>query len=105
METAYLIDGSSFSYRAFYALPELQNSQGRPTNAVFGFATMLHRHIREVRPDYLAVSFDLKAPTFRHQRFKAYKGHRKPTPEALVAQLPLIKELVRAYNIPLFQKE
>jgi DNA polymerase-1 len=105
METAYLIDGSSFSYRAFYALPELQNSQGRPTNAVFGFATMLHRLIREVRPDYLAVSFDLKAPTFRHQRFKAYKGHRKPTPEALVAQLPLIKELVRAYNIPIFEKE
>lgn len=99
----YLIDGNSYSYRAYYAIKGLSTSAGQPTNAVFGFVTMLNKLRTEVRPDYLAVCFDLKGPTLRHERFADYKIHRKPMPDDLQSQMPLIKEIISAYGIPIFQ--
>ena len=101
----FLIDGNSYCYRAFYAIKELRNSKGLPTNAVYGFILMLKKIMASERPDYLAVAFDVKAPTFRHKKFKGYKIKRKPMPDDLVSQMPLIKDMVLAHNIPVFEKE
>lgn len=99
----FLIDGNSFCYRAFYAIRNLATSYGRPTNAVYGFITMLQKIVKDEKPDYLAVTFDLKGPTFRHKKYEDYKIHRKPMPDDLISQIPTIKEVVRAYNIPIFE--
>lgn len=101
----FLIDGNSFCYRAFYAIRSLSTSKGQPTNAVYGFISMINKIIKEEKPDSLAIAFDLKGPTFRHQKFEDYKIHRKPMPDELVEQMPVIKEVVRAYNIPLFEMQ
>ena len=98
-----LIDGQSFCYRAFYAIRELTNSKGEPTNAIYGFVTMLRKLLREEAPDYVAICFDRKEPTFRKERYEAYKAHRKPMPEDLIEQLPHIKEFIHAYRIPIFE--
>ncbi len=98
----FLIDGNSFCYRAYYAIRNLSNSKGQPTNAIYGFVTMLNKIIKENSPDMVAVAFDLKGPTFRHKKFEEYKAHRKPMPEDLVGQMPIIKEIVDAYNIPIY---
>ena len=86
----FLIDGNSFCYRAFYAIKDLKTSKGQPTNAIYGFILMLRKLLSGQRPDYLAVAFDLKGPTFRHKMFKEYKIKRRPMPDDLVAQLPFI---------------
>lgn len=99
----FLIDGSSFCYRAFYAIRELATSKGQPTNAVYGVVAMLRRLLEEEKPEYLAVAFDLPGPTFRHERYERYKEHRRPMPEALVDQLPWIKETLAGFRIPLFE--
>ncbi|MDP8230196.1 MAG: DNA polymerase I [Candidatus Gorgyraea atricola] len=101
----FLIDGNSYCYRAFYAIKELRNSKGMPTNAVYGFVLMLKKLLASEKPDYLAIAFDLKGPTFRHKKFKDYKITRKPMPDDLVSQMALIKEVVSAYNIPIFEKQ
>ncbi len=101
----FLIDGNSFCYRAYYAIRSLSNSKGRPTNAVYGFVTMLNKIVKDNSPDMLAVAFDLKGPTFRHKKYDEYKIHRKPMPDDLVGQMPYIKEVVRAYNVPVFEVE
>jgi DNA polymerase-1 len=101
----FLIDGNSFCYRAYYAIRLLTNSKGQATNAVYGFATMLAKIVKENSPEMLAVAFDLKGPTFRHKKFDSYKAHRKPMPEDLASQIPYIKRLVRAYNIPIYELE
>ena len=98
--TLYLIDGSAYLYRAFFALPDLSTAAGLPTNAVYGFTTMLQKIVREQRPDYLAVAFDEKGPTFRHEDFKEYKAHRPPMPDTLSQQVPYIHRVVAAYAIP-----
>ena len=103
-ERLFLIDGQSFCYRAFYAIRELTNSKGEPTNAIYGFVTTLRKLLREEKPDYMAVCFDRKEATFRHERYEAYKIHRKPMPDALVEQIPHIKEFVHAYRIPVFEQ-
>ncbi len=100
-----LVDGNSFCYRAFYAIRELKNSKGLPTNAVYGFITMMEKLLKELRPDGVAVAFDVKGPTFRHKRYEDYKIQRPPMPEDLVVQMPIIKEVVGAWNIPLFERE
>ena len=104
METSprvlYLIDISSYFYRAFHALPALSNSQGLPTNAAYGVTTMLLKVLRERQPQHLALVFDAKGPTFRHDLYKEYKAHRPPMPEALVTQLPYIKKIIDALNLP-----
>ncbi len=101
----FLIDGNSYCYRAYYAIKELKNSKGLPTNAVYGFLLMLKKLLALEDPDYIGVAFDLKGPTFRHKRFEGYKIKRKPMPDDLVGQMPLIKDLVSAYGIPIFEKE
>jgi len=100
-----LVDGNSFCYRAFYAIRDLRTSKGQPTNAIYGFITILEKLIKEVNPDGVAMTFDLKGPTFRHKRYEEYKIQRQPMPDDLVAQMPVIKEVVRAMNIPIFEKE
>ena len=100
-----IIDGNSFCYRAFYAIRSLATSKGQPTNAIYGFVTMLNKLIAEHKPNYLAVTFDLKGPTFRHKKFAEYKVHRKPMPEELSAQIPVVKEILQAYNIAIFEKK
>jgi DNA polymerase-1 len=101
----FIIDGNSFCYRAYYAIRSLTTSKGFPTNAIYGFITMLNKLVNSESPDYLAVSFDLKGPTFRHEKFADYKVHRKPMPQELVAQMPVIKDVLRAYNIPIYEKQ
>jgi DNA polymerase-1 len=101
----YLIDGSSYIYRAFFALPRLSNSKGLPTNAVYGFARMLSKIIKDEKPDYLAVVFDSKGETFRHREYAEYKSHRPEMPDELVPQIPYIRQLVEAFNISILQKE
>lgn len=81
----FLIDGNSFCYRAYYAIRSLLTSYGRPTNAIYGFISMLNKIIKEERPDYLAVAFDLKGPTFRHKAYEQYKIQRKPMPDDLIS--------------------
>ncbi len=103
-EKIVLIDGHSILNRAFYGVPELNNSQGVPTNAVYGFLNILFKILEEEQPQYLAVAFDRKEPTFRHQRFAEYKGTRKPMPEALHAQVPLMKEMLTACGVPILEK-
>ena len=76
-----LIDGMSHIYRAYYAIPKLSNSKGFPTNAVYGFTSMLRKLIDDEEPDYIGVAFDLEGPTVRHEKFEAYKATRKPMPE------------------------
>lgn len=101
----FLIDGNSFCYRAFYAIKSLSNSKGFPTNAVYGFISMLNKIISSEHPDYLCVAFDLKGPTFRHKKFAEYKIHRKPMPEELVMQMPVIKRALRAYRVSIYEKQ
>ncbi|HBR50927.1 MAG TPA: DNA polymerase I, partial [Nitrospira sp.] len=98
--TLYLIDGSAYIYRAFFALPALNNSKGLQTNAVYGFMTTLLKIIREHRPDGLVVAFDEKGPTLRHEEFKEYKAQRPPMPDGMKAQIPYIHRVVEALNIP-----
>jgi DNA polymerase I len=101
----YIIDGNSYIYRAFYAVRGLTNSSGLPTNAVFGFANMLLKVIKEKTPDLLAIVFDPKGPTRRHLEFKEYKAHRPPMPRDLVPQIPYIHKLVEAFRIPVFVQD
>ena len=101
----FLIDGTAFCYRAFYALPPLSAPDGRPTNAVYGFAMMVQALRNKEHPDALAVAFDAGKPTFRHEAFEGYKRHRKPMPEELIAQLPLVQRLLEAHRIPIFACE
>jgi len=98
--TFYLIDGSAYIYRAFFALPALNNSKGLQTNAVYGFTTMLLKIIREHKPDGLAVAFDEKGPTLRHEEYKEYKAQRPPMPDGMKAQIPYIHRVVEALAIP-----
>ncbi|MFQ5717401.1 MAG: DNA polymerase, partial [Nitrospinales bacterium] len=105
-ETLYLIDGSSYIFRAFYAIRQyLSNSKGLPTNALYGFVNMLQKIIREKQPDYLAVAFDSKEKTFRHQMFPQYKANRKEPPSELKEQFPYFAPLVAAYEIATVKKD
>ena len=99
-----LIDGHSIIHRAFYGIPDLTNSEGIHTNAVYGFLNILFKVLEEEKPDYLTVAFDVHAPTFRHEMFKEYKGTRKPMPEELRGQVPLLKEVLMAMGITVIEK-
>ena len=102
--TLFLIDGNNYVFRAFYAIPSLTNSKGFPTNAIYGFATMLIRIIKEWKPDYIAVAFDVKGPTFRHEAYELYKATRRAMPETLIPQIPYIKDMIRGFSIPVLEK-
>jgi DNA polymerase-1 len=101
----YLIDGSSYIYRAFYAIRDLKTSQGVPTNAIYGFTSMLSKVLRELKPAYLAVVLDARGPTFRHKVYQEYKANRPEMPERLVPQIPWIKGIVEAFGVGIFEKE
>ncbi len=101
----FLIDGSSYLYRAFYAIGHLSNSKGLPTNATYGFIQMLLKVLKEHQPDYLAVIFDSKAPTFRSDVYKEYKANRPAMPELLTPQIPYIKKIIDGYRIALLEMD
>lgn len=105
MEKLVLIDGNSLINRAFYATKLLTTREGVPTNGVFGFTKLLLKIISDIKPAYMVVAFDLKAPTFRHKMFENYKGTRKPMPDELAAQMPIMKSLLSAMNIRMCEKE
>lgn len=101
----FLIDATAFCYRAFYAIRGLSTSFGQPTNAVYGFMNILQRLLKKYKPSYLAVCFDVSKDTFRKKQFAEYKSNRPPMPDELSSQIPLIKQIVAAYKIPLLEKE
>ncbi len=99
-----LVDGHALIHRAFHAMPELSTKDGQLVNAAYGFSLILLNSLTDLKPDYGAVAFDLAKPTFRHKEYKEYKGKRKKTPKELSKQIPLIKEIVQALNIPIFEQ-
>src|SRR5918911_3513557 len=103
MPTLYLIDGSAYIYRAFFALPSLSNSKGVQTNAVYGFTTMLMKVLREHKPDCLAVVFDERGPTQRHAEYAAYKAQRPEMPQGMSGQIPYIHRIVEALALPIIR--
>lgn len=100
-----MIDGHSILNRAYYGLPDLTNSEGLHTNAIYGFLNIMFRILEEEKPDYLGVAFDLSAPTFRHKMYQEYKGTRKPMPGELREQVPVMKDVLTAMGIELLTKE
>ena len=105
MEKLVLIDGNSLINRAFYANPPMMTKAGVPTGAVYGFLNMLFKAIKDIAPSHLAVAFDVHAPTFRHKMYAEYKGTRKPMPDDLRPQIPLLKEVLSAMKIDILEKE
>ena len=99
----YLIDGNSYFYRAYHAIRGLSNSKGLPTNAIYGFTNMLLKIIREKKPDALVIVFDSPVPTGRHRIYEEYKAQRPGMPGDLALQVPKIKEVIKAFNIPVFE--
>lgn len=104
-EKIVLIDGHSILNRAFYGVPDLTNAEGLHTNAIYGFLNILFKILDEEQPEYLTVTFDVHAPTFRHEMYPEYKGTRKPMAEELRQQVPVIKEVLQAMNIATIEKE
>ncbi|MBQ6811760.1 MAG: DNA polymerase I [Agathobacter sp.] len=102
-EKLVLIDGHSILNRAFFGLPDLTNSQGLHTNAVYGFLNILFKILEEEKPNYLAVAFDVKAPTFRHEMFDGYKGTRKPMADELRQQVPVMKDMLTKMGVPIVE--
>src|SRR5687767_4605582 len=99
-----LLDGNSLAYRAFFALPtDMATASGQVTNAVYGFTQMLVNLLRDHRPDAIAVAFDRPEPTFRHERIETYKGNRDSAPDILRQQMGLVREVVEAFEIPIFE--
>ena len=99
-----MIDGHSILNRAFYGVPDLSNAEGLHTNAIYGFLNIMFKILEEEKPEYLAVAFDVHAPTFRHKMYEAYKGTRKPMPEELREQVPVMKEILKAMHITIMEQ-
>lgn len=104
-EKLVLIDGHSILNRAFYGLPDLTNSEGMHTNAVYGFLNIMLKILEEEKPDYFIVAFDVKHPTFRHEMYQEYKGTRKGMPDELREQVPVIQDVLRAMHVPLVMQK
>ena len=98
MSKLLLIDGHSIINRAFYGVPELSNSSGLHVNAIYGFLNIMFKFIDDEAPDYITVAFDTSAPTFRHKEYSDYKGTRKPMPEELREQVPVVKDVPEAWE-------
>ena len=105
MEKFILIDGNSLLNRAYYAMGVFSTKEGLPTNGIFGFVKLIFKILEERKPKYFAVTFDLRAPTFRHKMYDGYKSTRKPMPEDLARQVPILKELLTSMNIRIVEKE
>ncbi|MBW2099726.1 MAG: DNA polymerase I, partial [Deltaproteobacteria bacterium] len=104
-KTLYLIDGSAYIHRAYHAIRGLSNSKGLPTNAVFGFTRMLLKLLEEKTPEYAAVGFDSKGPTFRHEIYAEYKANRPPMPDDMAVQIPYIKQITKGLNISMIEMQ
>ena len=104
MSKLLLIDGFSILHRTFYGIPDLTNDKGLHTNAIYGFLNIMFRAIEDEKPDHLVVAFDVSAPTFRHEIFSEYKGTRKPMPDELREQVPVMKEVLAAMGIAMREK-
>jgi DNA polymerase-1 len=98
--TLFLIDGSSYIYRAYHAIRSLSTRTGFPTNAIFGFANMLLKVLRDHQPTYTAMVLDAPGPTFRHEIYPEYKANRPPMPDDLVLQMPRIDDVIAAFRVP-----
>ncbi len=101
----YVVDGSSFIYRAYHALPELITAKGQPTNAIYGFTTMMLKLIEDEQPEYIAVAMDARRPTWRDEIYPEYKANRPPMPEDLVQQLPYFTQILEALGVPFLHQE
>jgi DNA polymerase-1 len=99
----YVLDGNSLLYRSYYAIKSLSNSKGFPTNAIYGFLLTLRKLIDKEKPHYLGVVFDVKGPTIRHKAYQDYKAHRRPMPEDMQVQVPVLKKILQAYHLPVFE--
>jgi len=104
-EKLLILDSNSIIHRVYHALPPLTTKKGELINAVYGFLLVLFRVIKEFRPKYICACFDFPAKTFRHERFKEYKAQRPPCPKDLASQIPKIKEVLKVFGIPIFEKE
>src|SRR5712692_10604170 len=105
-KTLVLIDGHAMIHRAFHAVPEtLTSKSGEPVNATFGFTNILLKALGDVKPDYIAVTFDRPTPTFRHEQFVTYKAHRPALPDNMRPQFGRIREIVEAFGIPIYEKD
>lgn len=100
-----IIDGNALVHRSFHALPPLTNSKGEMVQAVFGFATTLLKAWKELKPTHIVATFDLKGPTFRDEMYEEYKATRVKAPDELYAQIPLVKDMVQSFNIPIYEKQ
>ena len=96
----FLIDGMSHIYRAYYAIRGLSSTKGMPTNAIYGFTSMLRKLIEEQKPEYIGVALDLEGPTVRHEQYQKYKATRKPMPPDLVQQIPYIRRVCEVFCVP-----
>lgn len=103
VKTLVLIDGHALVHRAYHALPPLSTGSGELVNAVFGFSSILLKTLKDLSPDYIAATFDLAGPTFRHKEFEAYKATRVKAPDELYAQITRVKDVLAAFNIPVFE--
>jgi len=104
-KTIYLIDGTAYIHRAYHAIRGLTNSKGLPTNAIFGFTRMLIKLMEDRSPEYIGMFFDAKGPTFRHDIYKEYKANRPSMPEDMAVQIPYIKEITAAFNLPIIEMQ
>ena len=104
-KTFLIIDGNSVLHRAHHALPPLSTKKGELVSAIYGFLLVFFKVLKEIKPGYIAVTFDVQAPTFRHQQFKGYKATRQKAPEEFYSQIPKTKEILKSFNIPIFEKE
>jgi DNA polymerase-1 len=104
MQKLIIFDGNAIVHRAYHAIPPLTTQKGEMVNAVYGFASMFLRVWRELKPDYLVVTFDMAGKTFRHDKFEAYKATRVKADQALYDQIPLVHELVEAFGISIYEK-
>lgn len=100
-----IVDGNSITHRAYHALPPLTTKKGELVNAIYGFLLVFLKALREFQPDFFVATFDFPAPTFRHQEFKEYKATRPRAPDELYNQIPKIKEILKTFNVPIFEKE
>ncbi|MBU1137027.1 hypothetical protein KKD72_01520 [Patescibacteria group bacterium] len=104
MKKLIILDGNALIHRAYHALPPFKTKKGQLVNAVYGFISVLFRVIKEIKPDYLAATFDLTGPTFRDLEYDQYKAKRVKAPQELYDQIPLVKEFVKALNVPIYEK-
>ena len=103
-EVFLIVDALALIHRAFHAVPPLQTKDGRVVNAVYGFVSILLKAIKDTHPEYVAVAFDRKEPTFRHKAFEAYKAQREKKPDDLYAQIPIVEDILKVLKIPTLSK-